>query len=266
MKKLRKWILTGVFALLVPLTFGVGTMAAEKDTTSPYYYNETDKESVKITVTISSDGKPIQGKDGTIMANLEVEVPYFDLADYGLSDYYRFPTDDNFNYTPKYDENNEAINVVKRPTALHAFIKILEDYYLEEGETLRDPEYKAVYNFLGEKAYDVEDKAAMDWNDQSAKSFFMTNFWGHDCNLNYYINHEYPQEKENWGATADYVTLEDGDIIDIGMFTDWNFIGKAEKGFAYFPNPNFTVTMGNPLVINDIWRSAGGAAAVTKML
>ncbi len=35
-------------------------------------------------VTVSSDGVPLMGEDGTLLMGLPVTVRYFDLADYGL--------------------------------------------------------------------------------------------------------------------------------------------------------------------------------------
>lgn len=63
---------------------------------------------------------------------------------------------------------------------------------------------------------------------------YMTNFWGHDENLLYYVNHQYPLMYEGWGSTADWILLEDGDAIEVAMFTDWDFIHN-EGWFPVFP-------------------------------
>ena len=57
-----------------------------------YGYDETPAGEVTVYVTVSSDGVPLMGEDGTLLMGLPVKVPYFDLADYGLQDLYRCAT------------------------------------------------------------------------------------------------------------------------------------------------------------------------------
>ena len=76
-------------------------------------YDETDADSVTVNVTISNDGMPLMGADGTILANLDVTIPYFDLASYDLKGFYRCGTEFGWG-----DYIND--NVIERPTALHA--------------------------------------------------------------------------------------------------------------------------------------------------
>ena len=45
-------------------------------------YNESSQGEVTVTVTISNDGIPIAGDDGTALSHLKVTVPYFDLGLY----------------------------------------------------------------------------------------------------------------------------------------------------------------------------------------
>lgn len=40
--------------------------------------------------------------------------------------------------------------------------------------------------------------------------------------------------KPGMGATADYMTLEDGDVIDVAMYSNNNFYKDANAGFPYF--------------------------------
>ena len=47
-------------------------------------YNESGQSQVTVTVTLSNDGIPIEGTDGTALSHLKVTVPYFDLGLYGL--------------------------------------------------------------------------------------------------------------------------------------------------------------------------------------
>ena len=53
-------------------------------------------ESVTVYFTLSEDGKFVTGNDrnSTLLARVPVEVEYFDLAEYGLEDYYRYEAAD----------------------------------------------------------------------------------------------------------------------------------------------------------------------------
>lgn len=165
-------------------------------------------KSVTVYFTLSEDGQFVTGNDpdATLMARVPVEVEYFDLADYGLEDYYRYEAADS-------EDGGEYIGteVVKQPTLLHLYIKMIEQYYLGTGEKLE----------VGGKALTLTG---------SSTSMYMKQFWGHDENLMYYVNHRYPLMREGWGATADYILLEDGMEIDVAMFTDWSF--HHNGGFA----------------------------------
>ena len=93
-----------------------------------YSYDETAKSSVTVYVTISNNGYPISAVDGTVMANLKVTVPYFDLALYGLEDYYRYGTASG---TGPYTNTT----IIQRPTGLHLYLYLLERYYMGLDES-----------------------------------------------------------------------------------------------------------------------------------
>ena len=187
-KRIMAWVIT--FMMLFSLT---GAFPAET-------WAESDN-SVTVYFTLSEDGQFVTGNDpdATLMARVPVEVEYFDLADYGLEDYYRYEAADA-------EDGGEYIGteVVKQPTLLHLYIKMIEQYYLGSGEKLE----------VGGKALTLTG---------SSTSMYMKQFWGHDENLMYYVNHRYPLMREGWGATADYILLEEGMEIDVAMFTDWAF-------------------------------------------
>ena len=42
-------------------------------------------------------------------------------------------------------------------------------------------------------------------------------------NLTYFLNHAFPVMYPGMGATADYMTLENGDLVELGMFTSGEF-------------------------------------------
>ena len=139
------------------------------------------------------------GKDGTILANLDVTVPYFDLDDYGLGKYYRYGTEFGWG-----SYNNDT--VIERPTALHAYIYIIERYYMglpasQCGKgTSGILDYKKATDVLymdGGLAYNSNRTPALNPTG-SATSLYMKQFWGHDENLMYFRNHEYPLMGKGW--------------------------------------------------------------------
>ena len=216
-----------------------------------YGYDETPADSVTVYVTISSDGVPLAGKDGTILSHLEVEVPYFDLEEAGLADFYRYHTEGG---RGSYVDSE----VVERPTALHLYLYMLGVYYLGydkdnlkdwvAGLTETDGLKKGVYNMNGDLAY--EDTSSVLNITGSPTSLYMQQFWGHDENLMYYRNHVYPLMGPGWGSTADYVLLSDGDTIDLAMFGNWSFYQYG--AFAAFDQDDYTVQPGNALNFSTV--------------
>ena len=69
----------------------------------------------------------------------------------------------------------------------------------------------------------------------------MQQFWGHDENLMYYRNHVYPLMGVNWGSTADYILLSEGDTIDVAMFSNWDFY-KEGGAFVAFDQDSYKAT------------------------
>ena len=173
------------------------------------FAQETDiKHSVTVYLTVSEDGYYVTGNDeeSTTMARVPITVEYFDLADYGLQDYYRYEAD-SFENGGHYIDNK----IVEQPTVLHLLIKALEKYYLG-GQTL------------------VTDTDALTVSG-SATTMFMTKFWGHGSNIMYFVDHRYPLMAEGRGASADYVLLEDNMEIDLTMYSNNDF--WMDGYFAY---------------------------------
>lgn len=222
-------------------------------------YDETNADSVTVNVTISNDGIPLMGKDGTILANLDVTVPYFDLDDYGLGKYYRYGTEFGWG-----SYNNDT--VIERPTALHAYIYIIERYYMglpasQCGKgTSGILEYNKKTDVLymdGGIAYNSGRTAALNPTG-SATSLYMKQFWGHDENLMYFRNHEYPLMGKGWGSTCDYILLSDGDRLDVAMFTNWDFY--KDGGFNQFSQDAYTVAVGETVTTSTF--KAGTSAGL----
>jgi len=178
-------------------------------------------EGVTVYLTVSSDGDFVTSPvTGGKMMRVPIKVPYFDLADYGYEQYYRYETAET---------GGDYINttLVEEPTVFHLYIKAIEQYYL--GRT-----------------YDKETDGEALTPDGGATSLYMLNFWGHSQNLMYFANHEYPLMSSGWGATADYILLEEGMEIDIAMFTDYGFYSYGY--FTYFENGDeITVNQGESI-------------------
>lgn len=257
MKKLLALVLAAM------MTFGILPVAAfalDADDNPPAYgYNETPAESVNVWVTISNDGVPLMGTDGTILSHLDVKVPYFDLGLYGLDNFYRYET-----------EGGQGTyingNIVKRPTTLHLYIYLLERYYLGVPESecgkgssgVQDYSLATTVRYMdGKEAYssmlvDEEDGEAFYYKalyiTGTPTSMYMKQFWGHDENLMYYRNHVYPLMSKGWGSTADYVLLSDGDSIDLAMFSNRSFYTSG--AFACFGKDTYELAAGESTEIN----------------
>lgn len=178
----------------------------------------TGNDEITVYLTLSVDGDFVtSGVTGDKMARIPITLSYFDLADYGLEKYYRYETD---------SDGGEYINttVVEQPTLLHLYIKALEQYYIGGS-------------------YDASNTKALNPSGE-ATSFYMLKFWGHDENLMYFVDHKYPLMSTGWGATADYVLLEDGMEVDVAMFSSWDFYNSGY--FTYFENGDeITVSQGD---------------------
>lgn len=174
-----------------------------------------DNSKVTVYFSLSDNGKYKNGTSGKTLAYVPVTVEYFDLDDYGLGKYTR-------------------ADAGEQPTVLHLFIKMLEQEYLNGGKLTADSDALTVSGGAG--------------------SMYMTQFWGHDQNLTYYVNHVYPIMSGSTGATADWIILKDGDVVDVAMFDDWSFWGDAYAGFQYFmdgdaPTHSYTATAGEAKTI-----------------
>lgn len=184
---------------------------------------EENKSTVTVYLSVSNDGWYLNGDDAenTTIARVPFTVEYFDLADYGLEQFYRYEAD-SFENGGAYISDT----VVEQPTLLHLIIKATEKYMLN-----------------GEK-YDPYTNSDVLSISGSSTSMFMQEFWGLDYNFNcYVVDDKYPLMASCWGATADYILLEDGMDIDIAFFTNYNFY--IESGFASLSPENVQITTGD---------------------
>lgn len=204
-------------------------VAAEKDTVTVYF-------------TLSNDGIPVMGADGTILSRVRVEVPYFDLNLYNLSDFYRYESE-SFENGGGY----VGTTVLEKPTVLHLYLYMLERYYmgLDDSDCCKgnlDMEYNEAYLDREGNELNAEGSFYALTLTGSSTSMYMQNFWGHDENLMYYVDHQYPLQAAGWGSTADYILLEDGMCVDVAMFTNWSF--WTYGAFAFFERDEYYVEAG----------------------
>ena len=156
------------------------------------------------------------GVSSTPMAKERVKLKYFDLANYGLEKFYF--------HTGSYGKDDEVKGTAETAkghiTLLHLYIYMAEVYYM--GIDPDDVGQGALREKIGTELFSINGKAG---------SMYLTSFLNFDSNLNYYVNGEFPQASEGWGATADQIELKDGDDVQIGHFTNTNFFGSKLAGF-----------------------------------
>lgn len=237
----------------ITVTFTITVKEAPHGLDAQYNYDETPAKEVTVYVTISNDGVPIKGHGDTVLCHKAITVPYFDLADYGLEDYYRYHTE---NGEGKYIDNN----IVERPTGLHLYLYLLERYFigLPEAECCQGKydigalgQYRLNDDVLymdDDTAYTANQLAAL-FITGSPTSLYMANFWGHDENLMYYRNHCFPYMSPGWGSTSDYIVLSDGDTWDVAMFTNWSFYSSG-GAFTCFDKDAYNARPGMELTVN----------------
>lgn len=235
-------------------TFTITVKEAPHGLDAQYNYDETPAKEVTVYVTISNDGVPIRGKDGTILCHKAITVPYFDLSRYDMPEFYRFHT---ANGEGEYVDEN----IVERPTGLHLYLYLLERYFIGlpeeecgkgkytrsdlEGFILRDD----VLYMDEETAYTADTLAALKITG-SPTSLYMANFWGHDENLMYYRNHCYPYMSPGWGSTSDYILLSNGDTWDVAMYSNWSFWSSG-GAFTCFDKDEYTARPGTELTVTS---------------
>ena len=236
----------------VTATLTVTVKPAPHGLDAQYNYDESPAKEVTVYVTISNDGVPIRGRDGTILCHKAITVPYFDLSQYGLDEFYRYHT---ANGEGKYVDNN----IVERPTGLHLYIYLLERYFIGlpesqcckgrydrgglEGFRLDDDVY-----YMDEDPAYTASLAALKITG-SPTSLYMANFWGHDENLMYYRNHCYPYMSPGWGSTSDYILLSNGDTWDVAMYSNWSFWSSG-GAFTCFDQDEYSVRPGTQMTVN----------------
>ncbi|MBR6800616.1 MAG: hypothetical protein IKM61_02555 [Eubacteriaceae bacterium] len=196
-------------------------------------------ETVTVYLSMSHDDKFLYCEDSeTVMAMKKVEVPYFDLALYGLEDYY-FKSED---YAEGDTSHGSSQTADDKPTLLHLYLYATEVFYLGLEESKAGKGYLKEEGILGTETITVTGAPG---------SLYLPQFWGGDENFNYYVNHNYPLASSGWGATADQILIEDGDVITLGHFTDWSFYSDPASVFNYIKSgentSKITATIGDKI-------------------
>lgn len=169
-------------------------------------------------------------QSGQTVALKKVTVPYFDLALYGLENFY-FASED---YGPASGDPTGGPGSALDPgtkefaygkiTMLHLFLYATEVYYLGIDPADAGKGYLADNGIMGTDTFNYTG---------STGSIFLQNIWNYDLNLNYYLNYEYPLASAGWGSTCDQILLREGDIVTLGHFSDWSFFNDTTSIFNY---------------------------------
>ena len=207
--------------------------------------------SVTVTLSLSSDDMYMVGRDtGAVMAFKEITVPYFDLGLYGLEEYYFISETygDDGDGLPGSDlEPGSAAYADGKVTLMHLYLYALEVFYCGVDPEDAGKGYLYEEGLIGTDVFTVSGGVG---------SSFMNQFWGGDCNLNYYVNYEYPLASEGWGATADQILLRDGDMITLGHFSGWSFYGDPYSIFNYMVSDKETVPQGEDVTLTLYYAGA----------
>lgn len=181
---------------------------------------------------------------GEAIAMKELSVPYFDLALYGLENYYY---DENCYMNGQQPGTPETAK--GHVTMLHALIYATEVFHC--GLSISD----AGQGYLYDNDYLEEDFM---WQDQIAGSFFLLQFWdiATGGSLMYHINHEYPIgiEGTEWGSTMDQIELVDGDHVSFHVMGFYDGSSVCATSYGRFTANGETestaVTKGDQVELN----------------
>ena len=218
----------------------------------PAFATEGEEDtSVGVVLSLSADDRFMVGPGSdAIMALKEITVPYFDLALYGLEEYYFVSESysDDGDGKPGSDlQPGTAEYAEGKVTLLHLYIYALEVFYCGIDPDEAGQGYLYEEGLIGTEVFSISGGVG---------SSFMNQFWGGDCNLNYYVNYEYPLASDGWGATSDQILLRDGDIITLGHFTGWSFYADPYSIFNYITADNENPVRGEEITLTLYYAGA----------
>lgn len=83
--------------------------------------------------------------------------------------------------------------------------------------------------------YSSKGAAGLEFAGAAGSSYMKNGFFGHDDNLNYYVNGVCPTDANgSLGVTSERISLENGMYVDVAMFADRTFYEDQLAGFRYF--------------------------------
>lgn len=208
---MKKKILS-IFMAVLMVVFMLPT-AAFADETLQGDTNRNGTVDVYMTISEGENGF-YETYTGDVLFHTLLKVPYFDIALYGLEDYYYNP-DCYTGGTQEPGTKQSAEGVV---TSMHVFIYATEKYML--GISNED---------LGKGKYNDELFELISWS-QGAGSSFMS-FWNGSTNLNYYLDYMFPIGRPEHGSTSDQQALHDGSKIDVHLIKDKDVMGSSYSCF-----------------------------------
>lgn len=162
--------------------------------------------------------------NGTPMALYELTVPYFDLALYGLEDFYYNP-DCYAGGSLETQAPGTAETAYGKITVMHLLIYATEVIYNGKSPS------EAGKGWLSKEG---------NWNGFSVKKpvgSAYCKFWQFGNNVTYFLNYEFPLGRKNWGASCDQILLETGDIVSVrynahtGNDGSYYLFGEAEDSW-----------------------------------
>lgn len=235
--------------------------------------SKSTAEPVTVYFSFSDDDRFEQcGETGEIIALKEITVPYFDLADYGLERFYfrseHYGSGEQESGTTEGSSGarsdlkpGTAESAYGKITMLHLFIYATEVYYcgIDPEDAGQGYLYKA--GILGSQKEHKEGEVLNITGD--AGSSWMESIWGHDQNLNYYLNYEYPRASTGWGSTSDQILIHDGDIVTLGHFSSYDFFKDPDSIFNYITADNTAPAQGDQITLSVMRAGADGSGKYT---
>ncbi|MGN0978008.1 MAG: Ig-like domain-containing protein [Faecousia sp.] len=204
---------------------------------------------VTVSFSVSEDADFVTDKGNKAVALNEITVPYFDLALYGLEDFYFCKE----SYTSADELNGTAASAYGKITMLHLYIYATEVYYC--GIDAEQAGQGYLKDSLGTNVFTISETS-------SAGHLFLEHFWGYDQNLNYYLNYEYPLASVGYGSTCDQTLLHDGDVVTVGHFSNSSFWTNSAKGFNFIETSNSEPAQGDKITLT-LYRAGEGTNYTT---
>ena len=204
-KKLLSLLLVVIIVLGMLPGMALAATSLQGDT------NKNGTVDVVLTISEGTDDFYTTANDNQLFAQ-ELNVPYFDLALYGLEHYYYNPNC----YAGGAQQPGTKITANGVVTTMHVFIWATELYVIGADE--KD---------CGKGNFDIS--PYISWT-QGAGSSFMK-FWNGSANLNYFLDYQFPLGREGWGSTSDQQALHDGSKIDVHLIIDEDVTGSSYSFF-----------------------------------